>query len=123
MSNYQFPKDLKLDIQPYMIFSAFQWSMRGKKTQDIKSIQKARDSIILPISTNGIVDSINNNWEEGVGIADVNLKDVFLRKLASSVSEGLGDLLITDEGIDRAAVEMLEAADVELSLASLGDVG
>lgn len=92
MASYQFPKDLKLDIQPYMIFKSFKWSMRGKKTQEIRSVQKAEDSVVLPISSNGIVDSINNNWEEGVGLADVNLKDVFFRNLISKVTESIGDL-------------------------------
>ena len=92
MAHYQFPKDMKLDSQPYMIFRAFKWSMRGRKTQDIHSVQKGEDTIVLPISTNGVVDSISNNWEEGVGIADVGLKDVFFRNLVSKVADSIGDL-------------------------------
>jgi len=92
MALLQFPKDLNLDIQPYMIFNSFKWTMRGKKTQDIRSIQQSEDSIILPISSNGVIDSINNNWESGVGLAAGNIKDVFLQSLISKVSDAFGDL-------------------------------
>lgn len=92
MTQYQFPKDLILDIQPYMIFNSYSWSMRGKKTQDIQSIKKPEDTIILPISTNGVIDSTSNNWEQGVGLGASGIKDVFVKNILSGISSSLGDL-------------------------------
>lgn len=94
MTIYQFPKDLSLDLQPYMIFKAFEWKTRGKQTQNIETIEDTRnsDTIILPISTNGIIDSINNSWENAIGLTASSFKDVIIRNIGAKGLDLLGDL-------------------------------
>lgn len=92
MSNYQFPKDLSLDIQPYILLTALSWKMRGKKTQEITNIRNIEDSIVLPLSDNGITNNISNNWEEGVGLGAGSFKEAFIKNLVGKISESLGDL-------------------------------
>jgi hypothetical protein len=92
MSIFQFPKDMRTNIQPYMVFNAFKWSARGKKDQDIQTTQQIQDSIVLPISTNGIIDSISNTWESGVGLGALSFKDAIGRSLISKVTDAFGDL-------------------------------
>jgi hypothetical protein len=66
--------------------------MTGKKNQDIRSVKSFVDSVILPIPVNGIIDSLNNNWNEGVGLNATNFKEVLQRSVLAKTSEAFGDL-------------------------------
>jgi len=89
---YKFPKDMNDNIQPYMVFNAFSWTMRGKKTQDVSTNKQTQDSIVLPMSTNGIIDSINNNWESGVGLGAEGFTDALKTNILGKTVDAFGDL-------------------------------
>jgi hypothetical protein len=94
MANFLFPKDLDVDIQPYMIFNAFSWKAKGisKRSAQVSTTQRVEDSITLPLPTNGIVDSISHNWEEGAGLGGSGIKDVLVHKLGAKGQDLIGDL-------------------------------
>lgn len=94
MANYIFPKDLNVDIQPYMIFNSFTWKTKGlsKRSSQISTTQKIVDSIVLPMPTNGIVDSISHNWEHGVGLDAAGFKELVQRNLGAKALDLVGDL-------------------------------
>ena len=92
MTEYRFPKDLNLEIQPYFIFSSFEWSSLRKSTQEPKTIKTPVDTIILPLPTNGIVDNISHNWDEGIGLSASSYTDVFVKNIINKGVDLFGDL-------------------------------
>ena len=92
MANLQFPKDLDLDTQPFMLLTAFSWNMRGKKTQDLKTTVNVEDSLILPMPSNGIIDSTQHNWDEAAGLGASNLTKTFVRNAVTKTADVFGEL-------------------------------
>lgn len=91
MSNLVYPKDLDTDIQPYMLFSAYSWSMKGKKTQNPRSIRSSVDSVQLPLPINGIVDTFSHNWEEASTIGSENYMQALIKNIAGKAVDIAGD--------------------------------
>jgi len=92
MADFKFPKDLNLEIQPYFMFSAFEWSSSRKSTQELRSIKTPIDTIILPLPTNGIVDNITHNWDEASGLTASGYLDVIQKNLINKAIDLTGDL-------------------------------
>ena len=92
MTEYKFPKDINLDIQPYFVFSSFTWSALRKANVDPRSVKTPVDTIILPMTTNGIIDNITHNWEEGAGLNASTFTDVFIKNTINKVVDSFGDL-------------------------------
>lgn len=92
MANYKFPLTIDSKISPIVLFASFEWSLRGKKTQDITQIQQSVDSITLPIPDNGINDSNSQNWETGVGLNANSYLDSITKNVVGGAANLTGDL-------------------------------
>jgi len=69
-ADFEFPKNLNEDIQPYILFSAFDWSTKGKKSQSLETAKTNTESIRLPLSANGISSLISNRWNETENVTE-----------------------------------------------------
>lgn len=85
---YQFPKKLNTNIQPFIKFSSFKWSVRGKKSQEINATRTSQDTIVLPISNNGLTNTITSKWSE----EDILRSSNFLEGLKNVVAQKAREL-------------------------------
>jgi len=99
---YTFPKKLDSAIEPYIMFQSFEWTTIGKKTQEVEVNRNPIDTIALPMSSNGIISSISNKWEESDIKKTENLTES-LKAYGASKAKDLGGIAINryfyDEGI------------------------
>ena len=93
MTIYTFPKKLDSAIEPYIMFQSHEWETKDKKTQDVSTYQTHVDTIALPMSSNGIISSISNRWEESDINRSESLTEGFKAFLASKAKDIGGTLL------------------------------
>ena len=93
MTLYTFPKKLDSAIEPYIVFESFDWTTNGKKTQEVEVNRNPIDTIALPMSSNGIISSISNRWEE----SDINKTENItegVKAFFASKAKDLGGTLV-----------------------------
>ena len=90
-----FPSRLNSMYEPFLMFSAFNWSKLPSTKNTMSKVNDSADTYILPLSKEGFDNSIKNNWEESEGIVNTTsvweyVKAMFAskgRELTGSVGE------------------------------------
>ena len=90
-----FPSRLNSMYEPFLMFSAFNWSKLPSTKNTMSKVIDSADTYILPLSKEGFDNLIRNNWEESEGIVNTTsvweyVKAMFAskgRELTGSVGE------------------------------------
>jgi len=98
-ADFEFPKAFDEDSQPYILFSAFEWSTKGKKDITSETVKENTESIRLPLSINGIGNVISSRWNE----TDIGRTENLLEGAKSILAQKLKDL--GGSFVSRAAFE------------------
>lgn len=87
-----YPDILDKTNSPFMKFVAYEWKTRGKRTQTAKSNKIIIEEIYLPISRNGVSESITNNWDASENMSNTsagNFLKTAIGKQAKNLAPGL----------------------------------
>lgn len=88
----QYPSNLDTSDAPFIKITAYEWSVRGKKTNKTQSTKTIIETIFLPISRNGISETITNSWDTSEQITKSSASEFAAGKIGQVVKSRIGDL-------------------------------
>jgi len=88
----QWPDILDKVNSPFLKIVCYEWKSRGKRTQDAQTNKTIVETTFLPISRNGISDTISNNWDASENMSNTsagNFLKTAIGKKAKNLAPGL----------------------------------
>ncbi len=84
-----YPESLDEINSPFLKIVCYAWTTRGKRSQKVQSNKTVIETVFLPVSRNGLSETISNNWDvtEGLNNSSVGefAKSAIGRKIQDAV--------------------------------------
>lgn len=88
----QYPDILDQSKAPFIKFMCYDWRTRGKRDQNAQANKTIIETIFLPVSRNGLSETITANWDVSEGMIKSSVSDFALSAVGRKVQDAVPGL-------------------------------